>query len=181
MIKLSQFRRILETATEKIPRDHPKLVESLRQSYPHCIELVSKPWIINTREDCFLFAFKDGFPADLLHAFEHLIDCQPHLYEQVSNKLISEGLLKLHDGKREGDKAVVYFDGNKPKHFGIIDQDKVISKWGKVHVWRHPLYEIPLSYGETVKYSDGQIDEDVLLRVIDEYKNDQMNDTDELI
>ena len=53
---------------------------------------------------------------------------------------------------KNGD-IVIYFDEKTPKHAGKYVDRKVISKWGiKSHAWRHGLFELPIKYGDRVKY-----------------------------
>jgi len=47
-------------------------------------------------------------------------------------------------------------------HFGKIEQDRIISKWGKGLIWEHPVFEVPLSYGHVVKYSNGIVNNEAL-------------------
>ena len=84
-------------------------------------------------------------------------------------KLTSSNFLSLHDEQEEMDRIVLYFDKGAAKHFGRIEGGRIVSKWGKWHVWKHNLYEVPLSYGSEVKYSDGKIDEVVLRKIIGFY------------
>ena len=81
-LNLKQFRELLETETEKLPRDHPKLLNALREKYPHSIEIFSNPLIVNYRQDCFLYAFKDEFPDSLLKDFERMVDDKQIIYNQ---------------------------------------------------------------------------------------------------
>lgn len=64
----------------------------------------------------------------------------------------------MHTSRKANDEVVVYFKDGVPTHFGKLKNDLVISKWGIGLIWKHKLFEMPLSYGDTAKYSDGNID-----------------------
>ena len=51
---------------------------------------------------------------------------------------------------------------------GKLENDMIISKWGIGLIWKHSLFELPLSYGSTVKYSDGDVDNKVLELLLSE-------------
>ncbi|MFC1824881.1 hypothetical protein ACFL9T_19405 [Thermodesulfobacteriota bacterium] len=165
-MKLNEFRQKLEEATQQgFPGRHPERIAALKTDYPHHIEVQGNPNFISN-DDCFLYVFKGQIPPDILKPFEHLIEEIPDLFEEIGHKLISKGFLSLHDERRPDDRIVIYFDGEIAKHFGRIDNDKIVSKWGKGLTWKHDLFEIPLSYGDRVKYSDGEIDSGVLKETI---------------
>ena len=84
-------------------------------------------------------------------------------------KLIAQGFLSLHEQQEENDKIIVYFNGDVPKHFGSIDGNKIMSKWEeRGHVWSHGIWEVPLSYGESVRYATDDVDLTALEKIIDE-------------
>ena len=175
MVTIEEFRQKLEEATNKThPREHAQLVDSLKDIYPHSIRCLSSPLtndryapkVINTIEDCFLYVFKDIFSHKMLKAFKKVLDIFEMHYKDIGIRLISEGILELHNSWKDDDHVVVYFNNSIPVHFGKIDKRAIISKWGVVHVWMHGLWEVPLSYGNTVKFSDGQVNETVFWKVI---------------
>lgn len=48
--------------------------------------------------------------------------------------------------------VIVYFD-EKIKHIGqLISESRVISKWGLGHLYEHAFFEIPISYGDTIRF-----------------------------
>jgi len=169
MVTLEEFRQKLEEATDRThPREHAKHVDGLKDIYPHNISCLSNPLIndklipiiINSTVDCFLFVFKNIFSPEMLKVFNEMD------FEKIEIRLISEGLLELHNAWSDNDRIVVYFNKNVPVHFGKIDNETIISKWGKGNVWRHELWQVPLSYGDTVKFSNGQVNEPVFWNVV---------------
>ena len=51
----------------------------------------------------------------------------------------------------EGD-ILIYYRNGEPTHAGQSASTRVISKWGSgaTHIWEHPIYEVPESYGDKV-------------------------------
>jgi hypothetical protein len=37
-------------------------------------------------------------------------------------------------------------------HVGLVDGDRIRSKWGIGHVWRHPRFEVPERYGDLILF-----------------------------
>lgn len=65
--------------------------------------------------------------------------------------------------KKPGD-LVIYFDDKTFQHIGLLrSNDRVESKWGKGQLYDHALFEVPSSYGATVKFFPRPSD-DVLLK-----------------
>jgi hypothetical protein len=54
---------------------------------------------------------------------------------------------------KEGDHAW-YFSTQSPTHIGLVEKDgRIKSKWGNGPILLHPVWKIPLSYGDRVKYT----------------------------
>ena len=64
--------------------------------------------------------------------------------------LISRQLLEETRGPEDGD-VVLYFRDGAPKHAGKVRGGAIISKWGLGHVWQHPAFEVPESYGDVIR------------------------------
>lgn len=165
---ISEFRHRLDEATQGFPRKHIERIAALKNLYPHNIILHSNPNFLDS-DDCFLYAFKNIIPNDLQKEFVDVVLENADQFEAICQRLVSEGFIALHDEQNISDRIVVYFDGTVAEHFGKIEKDEIISKWGKGYAWKHDLFEIPLSYGNTVKFSNGEIDIDVFRKVIEIY------------
>ncbi len=165
-----QFRDKLDEITKHgYPKKHIDRIASLKKLYPHKISLHGNPYFFE-KDDCFLYAFRDLLPDDLLDAFNKLISDKPELFESICHDLILKELVTLHAEQMDSDRIVVYFLANTLKHFGRIEGDTVLSKWGNGYAWKHGLLEVPLSYGDTVRFSSGVIDQSVFNMVIETYK-----------
>lgn len=51
----------------------------------------------------------------------------------------------------DGD-IVVYFKNDIPVHAGKMKNKQVVSKWGIAHLWQHGVYEVPIEYGDSVRF-----------------------------
>lgn len=171
---IDELRKKLDEITNGLPSRQPDLINKLKSQYEHGISLISNPSFIDSTEDCFVYVFKEKIPIDIRNKIRYLIQESPHIFEDMMHELISKGFLSLHDQPEKDDKIVVYFKEGLPKHFGLIDNDKIISKWGIVHVWKHGLWEVPLSYGGIAKYSTGNINEDLLRKTIELYTKNHL-------
>ena len=47
---------------------------------------------------------------------------------------------------------VLYLQGDTFRHAGRVSADRIVSKWGTGHLWRHGLFEVPASYGDKVRF-----------------------------
>lgn len=169
-MEIHELREKLEEMTKGIPTRHPERIGALKKAYPHEIAAQGNPNWIDTRTDCFLYAFKDKIAADLVGMIESLVEDNPDLFEKIGERLISEGFISLHEDRSPDDQVVVYFQEKHTKHFRKLVDDRVISKWGRGLVWKHRVFEVPISYGTQVMYSAGQIDEAVLRKVIADFQ-----------
>jgi hypothetical protein len=174
-MEIDGLRKKLEEATTGIPTRHPERIAALKKVYPHKIAVQGNPNWIDTRTDCFLYVFRDKIAADLVEMFESIVEDNPNLFKRIGERLISEGFINLHEDRSPDDEFVVYFHEKDIKHFGKLVEDRVVSKWGRGLVWKHSLFEVPLSYGKRVMYSMGQINETVLRKVVAEFQSQMKN------
>ena len=165
MIELNDFRKELDLATQGIPRKHPQSITALLEKYPHSISFKCNPNMMDSTSDCFLFVFEEDIPKELIGKIK---DYSQNFSERsdVFQKLLDNGFIELHNTRKTDDKVIVYFDKEIVTHFGKIENDKIISKWGVGLIWKHPVFEVPLSYGNAVMYSNGQIDIKVLEKIL---------------
>ena len=114
-----------------------------------------------------MFVFKEKIPSELI---EKIWGCSESSSNpsDIFQMLIENGFIEMHEVRKADDKIVIYFHENSAMHFGKIEQDKVVSKWGIGLVWEHPVFEVPFSYGNEVKYSNGKIDFKILKKVIND-------------
>ena len=69
-----------------------------------------------------------------------------------SSYLIERHLTEIEQNEIQDGDYIIYFDNGKPQHAGRIRNNKVVSKWGMYHLWEHGIWEIPIEYGDTVRF-----------------------------
>jgi hypothetical protein len=47
---------------------------------------------------------------------------------------------------------VLYRDRKQITHAGLVQADRVLSKWGTGHLWLHGLLEVPAKYGDDTSF-----------------------------
>ena len=151
--------KISELTAQTIPTKHKNSIEGLKNKFQHNITLISNPNIIDATGDCFLYVMKMVLGNDDYRKLKEAVQKTKNF-----TGLINNGFLSLHEGFNSGDRVVVYFDGGEVTHFGLIDSGKVKSKWGSGLIWKHELYEVPITYGNIVQFSDGLIDWNALVK-----------------
>ncbi len=122
---------------------------------------------VSSRMTRFRFAFGEKIPTEVWREIERL---PPAAHRDLLAKTLLENILPLHDEREVDDEFVVYLDGDTPKHFGRITGNKVRSEWGRGRVLNHGLWEVPLTYGNKVKYSSGVIDFALLRKTIEDLR-----------
>lgn len=149
-MNMADLRARLETITnnENI-EEHLSAIESLKSELSHTIRLVQRADPATPR-NCYEFAF--GMNWELTHWIGSL--GLPDLF--VGPKFVTERLLPLlspieQSGLQDGD-LVLYFDGDTPTHAELIKGTRVVSKWGKGHIYEHDIDEVPATYGSTSRY-----------------------------
>ncbi len=145
----------------------PKLfVENTLHLLPYELEIVKYPPKENWNYNCFIYAL--GLAEDQ----ELILQTKGFIYDNFIKKLLDEGKLEKTENPSDGD-FVVYQDlenyPNSLTHIGIIDGDKVISKWSWGPLVKHNLWDVPASYGDTIFYIKA-IDAKDVLRLFSTYK-----------
>ncbi|MBZ5532394.1 MAG: hypothetical protein LAO20_13265 [Acidobacteriia bacterium] len=72
--------------------------------------------------------------------------------------LLNKGLVVevKQDDAREGDIVLYFNEEERFKHAGLLGANgRVVSKWGIGHLYQHELFEVPESYGTTVRFFKG--------------------------
>lgn len=166
-MELNEFRKKLQQATQGIPSRHPQCINSLSNDYSHSIIVQGNPNCMDRTTDCFMYVFKQKIPNSLIEKIYYVSENSKIYFQE----LLDCGFIELHDTKSTDDTVIVYFDNSVAKHFGKIVNSEIISKWGKGLIWKHPVFEVPISYGNIVKYSNGKINIDILEKILNKTIN----------
>jgi hypothetical protein len=139
---LLDLRNALDDATLNVRRScQIARIEALRLSPGHSIELVS-----TTPDD---LLDHDAFDC---HAYS-LALVPPYPSADRPSPAFIEWLVEQErslpvpvQDRADGD-LLVYWEGSEIRHSGIWTGNRVRSKWGSGHVWRHKTWETPAPYG----------------------------------
>ena len=128
------------------------LIEGLRERYGHSISLVQQalPGRPETGQfTCYQYAFNlvDAPPEVVRIASTHQEIYPSPAFVQY---LIDHVLIEL-PAPKDG-CVIVYSDDQIIKHAGRMQGQMVVSKWGTAHLWRHRIYEVPITYGSDVRF-----------------------------
>ena len=66
--------------------------------------------------------------------------------------LIENGYMTELGKSMSDDALAIYFKAEKVQHIGISKLGRVTSKWGAGHIYDHAPLEVPLSFGDSVRY-----------------------------
>lgn len=135
------FRQKLENICKEPLEKQILSVEKLRDSTRYTIELVEETINEASTYNCYEYALGVHNELD----FRGFLTKNKDLLDSGRiASLIKNGLLKQNDNGL----LVIYLNRGLPKHAGILQRDgKLISKWGKGHLWEHELWGVPISYG----------------------------------
>lgn len=123
-------------------------VKNTKPIFPSELEILADPPEETRNHNCFAYAL--GF-ADRLELTKETNGFDDLYFI----KLLENSELEKTDSPVNGD-LVVYQDlknyPNRLTHIGVIEDDKIISKWAWGPLVRHSLWDVPASYGEDVFY-----------------------------
>lgn len=125
------------------------LIVGLASKYGASISLVreTKPGV-----PCFT-CYQHSFDLVGVDSVNRILDENWHItlgrdfIQHLVDKWLAE--VSIEDAK-DGDH--VLYIGSRIEHAGKVAQDAVESKWGKAHLWRHGVFEVPRRYGDTVRF-----------------------------
>jgi hypothetical protein len=172
-----KLREKLDAITDKFKgkgcgQQQEKQIKILNLEIPHSIEIVrelSYDEIYNNPYKCFEYCF--DFRLD----YDDKINWKDYKLNSFVSYLISKYLEEISQNNIKDDDYVIYFDKTRPVHAGKWNMQKVISKWGDFHLWKHGLWEIPTRYGCRVNFYK-KIPKDILDESLNEYRKIYIND-----
>lgn len=115
---------------------------------PKKLKMLEIPPDKDKNYNCFLFALGFADDATLIR------DCNGFIYDTFFQKLIDIGLLEYANDPKKDD-YILYRNSKYPgaiTHIGIMDGDRVVSKWAWGPLFRHKIFDVPESYGNDVSY-----------------------------
>jgi len=151
--------RTLREELDKLIEDYADSDERLGEQVALIVRLASKydasiSLVRETKpgEPCFT-CYQHSFGLIDVESVNRILDENWHIslgrdfIQHLVDKRLDE--VSIEDAK-DGDH-VLYID-SRIEHAGIVAQGAVESKWGKAHLWRHGVFEVPRRYGDTVRF-----------------------------
>lgn len=124
-------------------------VKNTRDLLPPELKVLANPPEENRNYNCFIYAF--GLQEDV----EIIKETNGFIYDSLIKKFIEDGHLSRTDEVSDGDYVVYQDLVNYPNlltHIGVLEGDKVVSKWAWGPLTRHNLWDVPESYGHDIFY-----------------------------
>jgi len=151
---MCDLRGKLETMTQE--RDvsrHPALLAALTLECPNTIGLADSLHPIE-RYTCLMHALAFTQKPEYIAIAERGLG-SVFAGRRFAHWLLDESLLneKTREEARDGDLVFYFDDEDQFRHAGLmIGGRRVRSKWGTGHLVEHELFEVPESYGTTLRF-----------------------------
>jgi hypothetical protein len=137
------------------------LIRKLAYEVPHEIQIIEQAdpsngqtWMYN----CYTFSFGlKNHPQIIKYSIGNI-----YPNSKFTNFVIKKFLKEIDRKFAQDNDYIIYFDQKKTTHAGIVSGQKIISKWGTGHRWKHRVYEVPIDYGNDIKFFKRRSKEDLL-------------------
>ena len=124
-------------------------VKNTKHLLPKELEILTDPPTESENYNCFIYVFGLYTDKDILK------ETNGFIYDSFVKHLLDTGELQKTDLPTNGD-YVVYQDlenySNNLTHVGVLDGNKVISKWAWGPLIKHNLWDVPAEYGNDIFY-----------------------------
>lgn len=130
---------------------HPNLLRELSRECPNTIVVIDSEHPIE-RYTCLVYALGFTERPDYLAIAKYPFKTT-YAGPEFARWLIDRRYLRvLPQVRANNGDLVFYFDQDEFKHAAVVVSDqRVISKWGKGHLFEHQILEVPESYGSDIK------------------------------
>ena len=156
--------REMTSEAEKPVESHPRLVAELSAQIPHSIELAPRaPFLPIGSYNCFEFALGLAGLMEVRLISEHF----PSTFcdETFVQRLVDSVLIPA--ASLSAVNLVLYSDHQHIMHAGLVEAGRIVSKWGKGHLWLHGLLEVPAQYGDTTSFYEAPVSSEILTKFIE--------------
>lgn len=128
-------------------------VAELSKLYPHSIRIIGEA-IPDERETFGFTCFQHAFDLIGSKRIAEVASVYTKVYPSPDfvQYLIDHYLNELSPGAVNDGDVIVYAQGIEIKHAGIVIGNRVLSKWGLMHLWSHGTFEVPSRYGSRIRY-----------------------------
>ena len=149
-----KLRRTLQAMTEETDgARHPELLRKLSLEYPNTVTFLESPYPLH-RYTCFVHAF--GFTEEREYVsiaergFNYVYASPEFAHWLIDQRLISE---ITEADLLPKDLAFYFSTDSRIRHAAVfVGSDRFQSKWGLGYLFEHALFEVPDTYGESVRF-----------------------------
>jgi hypothetical protein len=150
-----EFRAEIDAITRRYDPDKVRgqLLDmtQLARRFPHSIEVVQA---FNRAErgprqfNCYMYALDIHNSPSIAKLLEH-----PGLPlgNDFMQWLVESRRLKPTAATLKNDDIILYSNVEGVQHAGRWNGERVVSKWGLAHLWKHGIFEIPTRYGQVAR------------------------------
>jgi len=124
-------------------------VRNTKHLLPPELEILADPPPEKENYNCFIHAL--GLHTDRVL----LRETNGFIYDTFIKHLLTTGNLTKTNNSQDGDYIVYQDLKNYPDtltHIGILQGDKVVSKWAWGPLVKHDVWDVPAEYGDTIFY-----------------------------
>lgn len=134
---------------------------------PSALEILADPPPEDQNYNCFLYVLG-------LHANEEVLkETKGFIYDSFIKHLLAAGDLVKTKTPKDGDYIVYQDLTNYPDaltHVGVLQGDKVVSKWAWGPLVKHDVWDVPAEYGDTIFYIQA-INQETALQLYHQHKS----------
>ncbi len=142
-------------------------VQNTKHLLPPELEILVNPPIENQNYNCFLYILG-------LHTNEEVLnETEGFVYDSFIKHLLSTGDLVRTENPADGDYIVYQDLVNYPDaltHIGVLQDNKVVSKWAWGPLVKHDVWDVPAEYGDTIFYIQA-ISQETALQLYHQHKS----------
>lgn len=164
-MSLSLRTRLQEIRCGSVPVEaHPSLIAELAVEVSHSIELAPhSPCVPIASYNCFEFALGLAGCREVQLIAKHLPStfCSGEFAEHLVDLVLGPV-----DSPSTGD-LVLYRDHQQIMPAGVVEANRVISKWGTGHLWRHGLLEVPAKYGDVTSFHEAPVATEIIAKFVE--------------
>ena len=152
-----ELREALEAATKlRVPHEYRARLHELKNQFNHSIEILPGVYTELQWFNCFAHALGvSGAPRYLELAKERQSSVLVNS-DLVSDRLAGGELIEVAADHAQTGDIVLYFAGDELSHAGVVITAGPVprreSKWGGAELHIHPLWEVPVGYGDHVRF-----------------------------
>jgi hypothetical protein len=166
------LRCALDLPTGTLIGEHATKVDVLRGEHLHTVVLRQAPDDLT----CLPYAF-ELTNNPIYRAIAADFDCEVFAGPKFMEWLLNNRLCEV-SGRAPGVLAL-YFSDKIWRHAGfVISTDRITSKWGTFPVYDHHLWEVPISYGNELRFFKRPAPKDSLSLFLDYCRYEGVTESD---